>query len=255
MPSRSARRGAKALLFLQRRLPFIVLVVAVLGVALIAWRLTASISAYEEEAPAGVEQVVDGRFLGLKVYDNTSDKIMQNSFLRLAMNEGFRSADVVRRHQMDEIWLQDGQHPESGDPAVIVVVKPKPHEVPRPPFEPIGVRRWRPEEGKVYNAEDLARRQRNRTPDMEDLAQIRHIFSGHRFTEVNSLFRSVRRLLVYVVFGLALVLMAGIYRSYAWFSTRSDTAAERSRSDGALRGFKAAASARRAAEQLDQPGY
>jgi hypothetical protein len=256
MSARSRSFSRSLLQFVQQRLPFLLLITSVLLIGLFAWRIVASITAYEKDKPlAGIEKVEEEKFLGLKVHDNTSDQIMQNPYLRLAMNEGFRSADVVRRHQMEEIWLHDGQHPDSGDPAVIITVKPRPHEVPRPPFESIAVRRWKPAEGDPkYDAKAVALRQLTRSPNEEDLAAIRDNWSGQRYQEATSLIGMIRRLLALVVIALSVVLIAGIYRSYLYFNTQSQLGADGARGDAALGKLKAAHATRRSAEQMDQPG-
>jgi hypothetical protein len=256
MPARSRNLFHVLLRTLQQRLPFLLFVAVSLLIGFFAWSVVASITAYDEDKPlAGIEKVENGKFLGLKVHDNTSDKIMQNPYLRLAMNEGFRSADVVRRHQMGEIWLHDGQHPDSGEPAVMITVEPKPHEIPRPPFESVAVRRWKPgEDDPEYDAQAVVQRQLTRTPNEEDLAAMRDNWSGHRYQEATSLIGMIRRLLALVVIALSVVLIAGIYRSYLYFATQSQLGADGTRGDAALGKLKAAHATRRAQEQMDQPG-
>ena len=78
--------------------------------ALFAWNIAAGISSFENTtSEVSIAPVVGDRFLGIQVADNTHDQYLSNAELRLAMNEGFKASNSVRRYQMGMIWLQDSQ--------------------------------------------------------------------------------------------------------------------------------------------------
>jgi hypothetical protein len=184
--------------------------------------------------------VVDGRFLGLRVIDQTQNSLMKNAQLRSAMSEGYRAASSIRRHQMVKVMLTDGQHPDTSASAVIVSLMPGPHEIPDPPFDPVIVRLWQPESEAVYEPEQVQRSQLALSPDQEDLDRLRDVWSGHRYSGFASLARTVRRLLLFAAVAFGLVILAGAWRTYAWFTTRWDIAEDRATSAKALNEFRAA---------------
>ena len=124
--------------------------------AFVVWNVAAGIASLDHEVSAvPIEPVVDETFLGIQVADNTHDQFINNAELRLAMNEGFTKTNPVRKYQMEVIWLQDGQHPDTGKPAVLVTVQPGQGEIPSPPFVPVAVRRWEPDPNKEYVLDEL----------------------------------------------------------------------------------------------------
>lgn len=241
--------------FLSQRAAFLITLIIVLCAAWIVWHITRAIIAVDKAGPmVGLAEVSGGKFLGLHVEDKTHDQFLENPWLRVALREALEGADPVRRFQMDELWLQDGQHPETGESAVLVLVKPKPLESPDPPLTPIAVRRWKPPRGEVYNTQKLADLQKIRPPEEADLELLRDVISGHRLSQVRGLDLFVRRVLLVIVIAFAVILLAGAYRVLAWRTTRWDVLEDRARGDAALRRFHAARDRREAARQLDQSG-
>jgi hypothetical protein len=217
---------------------------AVLVVAQLAWIVLqnhmSGARAAEAEKPPEVPEAVDGRFLGLEIQDQTRDHFIQNPWLRKAIQDGRRVSDAFRRHQLDQICLLEGQHGDSGESAVMIMLVPKPHEIPDPPFEPVAVRRWQPEPGKVYTAARLAELQLSQPPHPEDLDRLRNALSGHRYREVSSLFSGFRIMLGVVIVGGVLIVLAGAYRCFAYVTSRWDPVADAQQHDTRLRALKAA---------------
>jgi hypothetical protein len=203
--------------------------------ALVIWSIASGIASFQDEqVPVRIEQVVDGTFLGIQVADNTRDKYMNNAELRLAMNEAYTQSNPVRRYQMNTIWLQDGQHPDTGAPAVVITVQPGQGEIPSPPFVPVAVRRWEPGPDEEFVLDELQEMRRIYPPNHEDLDRLREVWSGGRYAKSGSLFGSIRWMLVFVAIGIGLIVVAGAYRALAWRSTRWDRAADEKRESAAL---------------------
>jgi hypothetical protein len=192
------------------------------------------------DEPPTVEEVVDGEFLGIHISDQTHDRFSRNAWLLATIRDGRRGADVFRRHQLDAISLQDGQDAKSGEPAVLVVPIPKPNEIPDPPMEPITVRRWKPKEGRVYQAEELVRLQLASPPNADDLFRLRDMISGNRYGASVSLLRGVWITLAFVAAGMALIVLAGAYRCFAYVSTRWDMLAANKKDAAARQSLRTA---------------
>ena len=209
--SRGSQRIRRPGKLYQRALLFgIVAVLVVLGI--VAWRMSTGFS--ELEVPSGsVEPIVNGTFLGLTVEDRTSDQFLSNPWLRVALHEAYRSAYAVRRHQMSAVLLHDGQHPETGEAAVLIIVTPRHQETPQPPFQPVAIRRWRPKRQIVETAEQLAVLKRMQPPSAEDLNQLRDVWSGGRYANGQEMFRNFRTILMIMASGIVLIIAAGAYRS------------------------------------------
>jgi hypothetical protein len=228
------------------------LVAGSLVVGLLVWRTASRVREYDEQSPSvAVEPILDGRFLGLQLNDRTRDQFGHNAWLRMAMNEGFTAADSVRRFQMEAIHLQEGQHPATGEPAVLVSIEPKEFEMPDPPFATVAVRRGRPRTGPVLDANRRRELSRNLPPQEEDLASLRQEWSGNRYSDVNSLVTSFRYLAAGIVGGLGLLILAGAYRTLAWQTTRWNISDDHARSDAALARFHTAREIRREQARLD----
>ncbi|MBC8356522.1 MAG: hypothetical protein H8E66_31465 [Planctomycetes bacterium] len=225
---------------------FFIVVGAVSVVGLLIWNAASVISSFDDQTSAvSIEQIVDGQFLGVKVADNTSDQYMNNVELRLAMNEGFKASNSIRKYQMNTIWLHDGQHPDSGTPAVLITVQPKRGELPDPPFEPVAVRRWEPDPQSDVHLDALPEMRLMNSPNTEDLDQLREVWSGGRHAKVGSLFGWVGRLFLFVAIGLGLVLCAGAVRSNAWRSSRWDRSADAQHEGAVLSRLQSARDAKR----------
>jgi hypothetical protein len=247
--ARQWRSGGR---FFYRRLPLLVLVTLMLVSAAFVWHMASGITAYEEWRPSvAVESVQRGRFLGLDFYDHTRDQYSENAWLRHAMNEGFTAASAVRRFQMDAIHLYDGQHPATGEPAVVVNVVPKDLEEPNPAFEPVAVRRGKTDLRNLRDTQQLRDVQRRRKPNTEDLQKLRQVWSGGRFAAWKSFYRSARLILVAIMVGFFVLILAGAYRSFVWRTSRWDSLEDRARSDAALQRFRAERTARREKTRLD----
>ncbi|MDA1049269.1 MAG: hypothetical protein O3C40_02165 [Planctomycetota bacterium] len=227
--------------FAKRRQVSLVVVGSVSVLALVIWNIASGIAHFNDERSAvRIEQLVDGTFLGIEVADNTHDQFMNNVELRLAMNEGFTKSNSVRKYQMGMIWLQDGQHPDTGTPAVLVTVEPGRGEIPSPPFVPVAVRRWEPGSDEEYVLDDLQTMRLVYPPNKKDLDRLREVWSGGRFSKSDSLFGSIRWMFVYLVIGMGLIVVAGAYRALAWRSSRWDRAADVQRHDAALERLQSA---------------
>lgn len=172
--------------------------------------------------PPKVEEVEDGEFLGIHISDKTHDQFSRNAWLRVTIRDGRRGADVFRRHQLDALSLQDGQDAKSGEAAVLIVPTARPNEMPDPPMEPVTVRRWKPQAGRVYRAEELVPLQLANPPNSEDLFRLRDMISGNRYRASVSLLRGVWITLALVAAGMALIVLAGAYRCFAYVTTRWD---------------------------------
>lgn len=221
--------------FARRRQVSLVVVGFVSVLALVIWSIASGIASFQDErSPMRIEQVVDGKFLGIQVADNTRDRYMNNAELRLAMNEGYTKSNPVRKYQMNTIWLQDGQHPETGAPAVLITVQPGQGEIPSPPFVPVAVRRWEPGPDEEFVLDELNAMRSRYPPNQEDLDRLREVWSGGRYAKSGSLFGAIRWLFVFVAFGVGLIVAAGAYRALAWRSTRWDRAADEKRENAAL---------------------
>jgi hypothetical protein len=190
--------------------------------------------------PPKVEEVVDGEFLGIHISDQTHDKFSRNAWLLATIRDGRRGADVFRRYQLDALSLQDGQDAKSGEPAVLVVPVSRPNEIPDPPMEPITVRRWKPQAGRVYQAEELARLQLTSPPNAEDLFRLRDMISGNRYGASVSLLRGVWITLAFVAAGMALIVLAGAYRCFAYVTTRWDMLAANKKDESARQSLRTA---------------
>ena len=219
---------------------------AVTVVALLVWNTASAVSSIDDTASVvSVEQVVDGKYLGIEIADKTHDHYMSNAALRLAMHEAVEAANPVRRYQMGTIWLHDGQHAESGSPAVMVTIAPTLHEIPSPAFEPVAVRRWKPDPNVTYDLDALPQMRLVNSPNAEDLDRLREVWSGGRSAKVDPLYSTIRRMFVFVLIGLALMVAAVAYRTNAWRSTRWDRAADVQRENAALSRLKSARDAQR----------
>ncbi len=231
--------------FARRRQTSLIVLGFVAILAFVIWNVASGIASFQDErSPVRIEQVVDNEFLGIQVADNTRDKYMNNAELRLAMNEGYMKSNAVRRYQMHTIWLQDGQHPETGAPAVLITVQPGVGEIPSPPFVPVAVRRWEPGPDEEFVLDELREMRRTYPPNQEDLDQLREVWSGGRYAKSGSLFGSIRWLFVFVGIGVGLIVFAGAYRALAWRSTRWDRAADEKRENAALARLQSARDAK-----------
>ena len=221
--------------FVRRRQVTLIVLGFVSVLALAIWSVASGIASFDDErSTVRIEQVVDGTFLGIEVADHTRDHYMNNAELRLAMNEGIAKSNPIRKHQMETIWLQDGQHPDTGAPAVLVTVQPGVGEIPSPPFVPVAVRRWEPSPNEEYVLDELQEMRRIYQPNQEDLDRLRDVWSGGRFAKSGSLFGSIRWLFLFLGIGMVLIIVAGAYRALAWQSSRWDRAADVQRESAAL---------------------
>ena len=231
--------------FARRRQVSLVILGFVAILAFVVWNVASGIASFQDErAPVRIEQVVDRQFLGIQVADHTRDQFMNNAYLRLAMNEGYTKSNPVRKYQMETIWLQDGQHPETGEPAVLISVQPGRGEIPSPPFVPVAVRRWEPDPDEQFVLDELQEMRRIYPPNQEDLDRLREVWSGGRYAKAGSLFGSIRWLFVFVAMGIGLIVVAGAYRALAWRSTRWDRAADEKRENAALSRLQSARDAK-----------
>jgi len=238
--------------FLERRQVTIVVVGSVSVLAIVIWNIASGIAHFNDElSTVSIEQVVDGKFMGIEVADNTRDQYMNNAALRLAMNESFVKSNTVRKYQMGTIWLQDSQHPETGEPAVLVTVEPGRGEIPSPPFVPVAVRRWEPDPNDEYLLDDLQNMRLVNAPNEEDLDRLREVWSGGRFAKSHSLYGSIRWLFVFLAIGMGLIVVAGAYRSLAWQSSRWDRGADVQHHDAALSRLQTARDSKRARDGMD----
>jgi hypothetical protein len=190
--------------------------------------------------PPKVEEVVDGEFLGIHISDKTHDQFSRNAWLRATIRDGRRGADVFRRHQLDAISLQDGQDAKSGEAAVLIVPAARPNEMPDPPMEPVTVRRWKPQAGRVYQSEELVPLQLANPPNSEDLFRLRDMISGNRYGASVSLLRGVWITLALVAAGMALIVLAGAYRCFAYVTTRWDMLAANKKDASARQALRTA---------------
>jgi hypothetical protein len=238
--------------FVEQRQMFVVVMSAVSVVALLVWNTAASFSSLDDTVSAvTIEPIVDDTFLGIQVEDKTHDQYMKNAGLRLAMNEAFKASNSVRRYQMARISLQDGQHAETGEAAVLVIVVLRAKELPQPPFEPVAIRRWQPDPDKDFPLDELQTMRLISAPNEDDLARLRHVWSGGKFAEVDSLFGSIGWLFAFVVAGMGLVVLAGAYRTFAWQSSRWDRAADVERHANAQSRLQTARNAKQAQRRID----
>lgn len=209
------------------------LAAVVLVAGIVAVRTATQVSELEPPSVA-VEPVVNGMFLKIPVADQTRDQMLINPWLRLAMNTGHRAATSVRRYQIADILVRDGQHPETGEPAVLVMITPKAHEYPDPPFDPVAIRRWKPPADRYYSLDRIAEMQRVHPPNEADLQRLAEVWSGDRVSEAESMVGYFYRLLLFTGLGIGLIVLAGAYRSFQWLATRWDSATDQQKSRGAL---------------------
>jgi hypothetical protein len=233
------------------RLVILIGVISIILLGYLSWQMATDVA--ELEPPeVGVPSVEHGMFLDILIDDRTRDKFASNVWLRQAMNAGHQAAVASRRYQMDKISFKEGQHPETGEPAVIVIITPKAQETPLPAFEPIAVRRWEPREKNYGSQESLAALQRIRQPNPEDLRRLEENFSGKHRTEATSLVTSLYRLLCFTAIGIGFILFAGAYRSFQWMSTKWDASlVEQQQSRGALKQLRTVRREREANQRLD----
>jgi hypothetical protein len=205
-----------------------------------------------EPPEVGVPSVAEGLFLGILIDDRTHDRFASNAWLRLAMNSGHQAAIPARRFQIDRISLKDGQHPETGEAAAIVVLTPKPQETPLPAFEPVAVRRWQPSGPTQHTAEKLAEAQRIRPPNPDDLRRLEESWSGKQRAAAESLVTALYRLLFFTAIGMSFILIAGAYRSFQWMSTKWDSSlVEQQASRTALHKLRSIHRERESQQRLD----
>lgn len=240
-----ARRGRsywRAVLF--------VAAVAVLALGGFIWHTASEVSQLDQPE-VGVEPIINGMFLGVLIDDDTDDKFSSNAWLRLAMNTGHQAATPARRYQISDISVKDGQHPDTGEAAAIVILTPRAQEFPLPPFEPVAVRRWQPPADIYYSREKIAELQRIRPPNQDDLDRLAEVWCGKRIGEAESLIRSMYRLLLFTLIGIGFILLAGAYRSYQWLATRWDSFADQQASGHAVQQLRHLRSERQSREGVD----
>ena len=251
-PTPGPSRGSRVVDFLQRRAAFLIFLIATVGLGFIAWRAIAAVVSYQPESlTLGVEDIVDGRYLGVLVRDRTRNHVLQNTFLRAAIHDGFRTAHVLRRHQIWEFRLIDTWHTESNEPAVTLIIVPTPNDQPNPPFDPVTIRLWTPPPDVPYDAEKLAAAQLQSPPRSEDLVLVRQVVSGGRYTDFDGLLLAVRGVFVFVIAGLAIIVAGAAYLCRAFMAVRWDTLTDARKYDEDLRTMQAARHEREAQKQLD----
>ncbi len=230
----------------QQRMMFFIALSAIVILGLLAWNIASTISSFDDNTSAvSIEPLIDDTFLGIQVEDHTHDQYINNAELRLAMNEGFKASNSIRRYQMQTIRLQDSQNSGTGEPVVLVTVEPGHGEIPSPPFEPVAVHRWEPGPKDDYPPDELREMRMVYSPNTEDLDRIRDVWSGGRSKSRKSLFGSVSWLFVFTAIGMGLLVLAGAYRSNAWRISRWDRAADVKHHDATLAKIRSARDAKR----------